>query len=59
MILIFLFSTGYLGPVSIFVFFIVVTIINKFLMSAVIRFYVRQERYEGDFRWVQKFKILN
>ncbi|XP_064623835.1 lysosomal cobalamin transporter ABCD4-like [Lineus longissimus] len=44
-------STGYIGPVSVFIFFIVITIINKFLMSTVVKFYMQQERYEGDFRF--------
>ncbi|XP_055957277.1 lysosomal cobalamin transporter ABCD4-like [Patella vulgata] len=44
-------STGYLGPVSVFVFFIVATVINKFLMSPVVRYFYYQEQKEGDFRF--------
>ncbi|XP_046577585.1 lysosomal cobalamin transporter ABCD4-like [Haliotis rubra] len=44
-------GTGYLGPVSVVVFFILATIINKFLMSPVVRFVFQQERREGDFRF--------
>ncbi|XP_041352935.1 lysosomal cobalamin transporter ABCD4-like [Gigantopelta aegis] len=44
-------STGYIGPVSVVVFFIVVTIINKFLMSPVVKLVYKQELQEGEFRY--------
>ncbi len=43
-------STGYIGPVCVFVFFVISTIINKLLMSPVVSRVVQQERREGDFR---------
>ncbi|XP_046379420.2 lysosomal cobalamin transporter ABCD4-like isoform X2 [Haliotis rufescens] len=43
--------TGYIGPVSVVVFFILATIINKFLMSPVVRSVFHQKRREGDFRF--------
>ncbi|ESO94251.1 hypothetical protein LOTGIDRAFT_215742 [Lottia gigantea] len=44
-------STGYIGPVSVLCFFIVATVINKFLMTPVVRYFYLQERREGDFRF--------
>ncbi|XP_071079907.1 lysosomal cobalamin transporter ABCD4-like [Haliotis cracherodii] len=44
-------GTGYIGPVSVVVFFILATIINKFLMSPVVRSVFQQKRREGDFRF--------
>ena len=44
------FSTGYIGPVSVVIFFIISTVINKFLMSPVVALVYKQEQLEGDFR---------
>ncbi|EDO39538.1 predicted protein [Nematostella vectensis] len=44
-------STGYLGPVSIFGYFLLGTIINRLIMSPIINLVVRQEKLEGDFRF--------
>ncbi|XP_066281799.1 lysosomal cobalamin transporter ABCD4-like isoform X1 [Branchiostoma lanceolatum] len=44
-------STGWQGPVSIFVYFVTGTIINKFIMSPIVSLLVRQEKLEGDFRF--------
>ncbi|XP_031556621.1 ATP-binding cassette sub-family D member 4-like [Actinia tenebrosa] len=44
-------SAGYIGPVSIFGYFLVGTIINKLIMSPIISLVVRQEKLEGDFRF--------
>uniref|UniRef100_A0A8C3UEE2 ATP binding cassette subfamily D member 4 n=1 Tax=Catharus ustulatus TaxID=91951 RepID=A0A8C3UEE2_CATUS len=43
-------STGWLGPVSIFGYFIIGTMINKVLMSPIVFKLVQQEKLEGDFR---------
>ncbi|XP_042669169.1 lysosomal cobalamin transporter ABCD4 isoform X3 [Centrocercus urophasianus] len=43
--------TGWLGPVSIFGYFVIGTIINKVLMSPIVSKLVQQEKLEGDFRF--------
>ena len=48
-------STGYIGPVSIYVYFVIGSIINRIIMSPIVSLVVRQERNEGDFR----FKHVN
>lgn len=44
-------STTYLGPIIIYVYFICGTIINRFLMSPVVRTTITREKHEGDFRF--------
>ena len=44
-------SMGYVGPASVFVFFVVSTVVNKFLMSPVVALVFLQEQLEGDFRY--------
>nr|XP_026256619.1 ATP-binding cassette sub-family D member 4 isoform X2 [Urocitellus parryii] len=44
-------STGWLGPVSIFGYFIVGTMVNKTLMGPIVAKLVQQEKLEGDFRF--------
>ncbi|CAL1526890.1 unnamed protein product [Lymnaea stagnalis] len=43
--------TSYLGPVSALLFFVVFTIINKILMSPVVKYFYLQQKREGDFRF--------
>ncbi|XP_035474208.2 ATP-binding cassette sub-family D member 4 isoform X1 [Scophthalmus maximus] len=44
-------STGWIGPVSIFGYFVVGTIANKILMGPIVATLFEQEKLEGDFRF--------
>ncbi|XP_042860952.1 lysosomal cobalamin transporter ABCD4-like [Penaeus japonicus] len=44
-------GTGWLGPVSIYGFFLVGTVINRIVMSPIVKFVMKQEKCEGDFRF--------
>ena len=44
-------NAGYIGPVSIYVYFIIGTVINKLVMSPIVSLIVNQERCEGNFRY--------
>ncbi|CAN9507370.1 unnamed protein product [Ophioblennius macclurei] len=44
-------STGWIGPVSIFAYFVVGTVANKILMGPIVSTLFEQEKLEGDFRF--------
>ncbi|XP_077408168.1 lysosomal cobalamin transporter ABCD4 [Vanacampus margaritifer] len=45
------YSTGWMGPVSIFAYFVVGTLANKILMGPIVSTLFEQEKLEGDFRF--------
>uniref|UniRef100_A0A8C4SYK0 ATP-binding cassette, sub-family D (ALD), member 4 n=1 Tax=Erpetoichthys calabaricus TaxID=27687 RepID=A0A8C4SYK0_ERPCA len=45
------YSSGWMGPVSIFFYFVIGTIVNKVLMGPIVHTLVLQEKLEGDFRF--------
>lgn len=53
------YSAGYIGPVSIYTYFIVFAIINRFIIARLVKIIVLQEQYEGDFRYHQYITLRN
>ncbi|XP_061785425.1 lysosomal cobalamin transporter ABCD4 isoform X1 [Nerophis lumbriciformis] len=45
------YSTGWMGPVSIFCYFVLGTVANKILMGPIVSTLYEQEKLEGDFRF--------
>ncbi|XP_072424312.1 lysosomal cobalamin transporter ABCD4 isoform X1 [Chiloscyllium punctatum] len=45
------YSTGWLGPISIFIYFFIGSVANKILMEPIVSTLVQQEKLEGDFRF--------
>jgi len=54
----FSFSSGYLGPLTIYLFFTSATIINRILITKTIPLVAEQEKREGDLRFFKIFSIL-
>ncbi|ESO07963.1 hypothetical protein HELRODRAFT_75595, partial [Helobdella robusta] len=50
---------GWIGPISVYIFFIISTVINNFLMSPIVRLAAQQEQLEGDFRFKHMQLRLN
>lgn len=50
-------STGWIGPVSIFAYFVIGTFANKTLMGPIVSTLFEQEKLEGDFRYVPFWKL--
>uniref|UniRef100_UPI00398EAC5A lysosomal cobalamin transporter ABCD4 n=1 Tax=Pristiophorus japonicus TaxID=55135 RepID=UPI00398EAC5A len=45
------YSTGWLGPISIFIYFIIGSVVNKILIGPIVPTLIQQEKLEGDFRF--------
>ena len=45
-----LFSLGWFGVLGIYGFFVMSTIVNKFIMSPIVSYVFLQEKREGDYR---------
>lgn len=52
-------STGWIGPVSIFAYFVIGTFANKVLMGPIVSTLFEQEKLEGDFRCVETLNSRN
>ena len=51
-------SMGYIGPMCVILFFVISTVVNKFLMSPVVALVFQQEQLEGDFRYILPFMCV-
>ncbi|CAL8138180.1 unnamed protein product [Orchesella dallaii] len=51
--------SGWQGPVGCFGFFLAATCLNKLLMTPIVRFVVKQEKCEGDFRFLHMLVRVN
>jgi len=43
-------STSWVGPVAIYIYFVVSTVINQLIMAPIVRLHVEREVREGNFR---------
>ena len=52
------YSLGWFGVLGIYIFFVIGTVINKFIMGPIVTYIYKKEKREGDFRSVTSVSYI-